>query len=126
MVTLEERKAGQLDEVAVALIGFCQKSQVVVLLLTAFVRTAVVVHFSATRNAFCAVIKRHVGLGADNGFDALLLALFVEVDDSIHVAVVGNSQCRLAILHGFRDQFIEARCSVEHGEFGVNMQVCKR
>ena len=101
MVTLEECKAGELDEVAIALIGFCQKSQVVILLLAAFVRTTVVVHLSAARNAFCAVIKCHVGLGADDGLDALLLALFVEVDDAVHVAVIGDAQCRLSILYCF-------------------------
>ena len=101
MVALEERQAGQLDEVAIALIGFCQKSQVVVLLLTTLVRTTVVVHLAAARNAFCAVIKRHVGLGADDGLNALLFALFVEVDDAVHVAVVGDAQCWLAVLHCF-------------------------
>ena len=101
MVALEEGKAGQLDEVAIALIRFGQQGQVVVLLLAAFVCAAVVIHLSATRNAFCAVVEGHIGLCTDDGLNALLLAFLVEVDDAIHVAVVGDSQCGLAVLHRF-------------------------
>ena len=121
MVALEKREAGQLDEVAIALIGLGQQSQVVILLLTTFVGAAVVIHLAATRDAFCAVVECHVGLGTDDGLDALLLALFVEVDDSVHIAVIGNAQRRLAVLHSFRHEFIEARRTVQHGELGVNM-----
>jgi hypothetical protein len=52
---------------------------------------------------------------------ALLLALFVELDNAIHVAVVGNAESRLAIFNCFFYESIEARCTVEHGVLGVDM-----
>ena len=46
------------------------------------------------------MVVSHVGLSADDRLDALLLALFIELDNAVHVAVVGNSESRLAIFNG--------------------------
>jgi hypothetical protein len=68
----------------------------------------------------------HVGLGSQDGFYALLLTFLVKVNNAVHVSMVGDSQCGLAIFHGFAHQFIEAGCAIEHGVFGMNVEVCKR
>ena len=93
----------------------------VILLATAFVGATIVIHATATWDALGAVIVSHVGLGANDGLDALLLALFVELDNAIHVAVVGNAKSRLTIFNCFFYESIEARCTVEHGVLGVDV-----
>jgi hypothetical protein len=67
------------------------------------------------------MVVSHVGLGADDWLDALFLALFVELDNAIHVAVVGNSESRLAIFNCFFYESVEAGCTVEHGVLGVDV-----
>ena len=67
----------------------------------------------------------HVRLGTDDGFNSLLLTLTVEVEDPVHVAVIGNAKRGLTIGHRCRNKFIETRGAVEHGELGVNMEVGK-
>ena len=74
-----------------------------------------------------ALLARDVGLEADDRLDAVLLRLFVEVDDAEHVAVVGDGH-RLhagvgAGLHEIRqaDRAVEEaveRVQVEMGEVG--------
>ena len=125
VIALEKRKAGQLNEVAVALIVFSQQREVVVLLASALVDASVVVHTSATCNAFGAVVVSHIGLGADDGLNALLTTFVIELDNAIHVAVVGDAQCRLTIGNSFCHQLVEARCAIEHGVFRMNVKVCK-
>ena len=97
----------------------------VILLASTFIDSTVVVHFSATRNALGAVVVCHVGLGANDWLNALLTTFVVKLDNAVHVAVIGNTQCWLAIFYSLSNQLIEARCSVEHGVFGMNVEVCK-
>ena len=85
-----------------------------------------VVDAAAPRRALVARLMRHVGLGTDDGLNSLLLTLTVEVEDPVHVAVIGNAECGLTIGHGCRNEFIKTRGAVEHRELGVNMEVGKR
>ena len=123
VVPLEEREAGELYEVAVSLVVLGEEREVVVLLAPALVRAAVVVHLPAACDALGAVVVGHVGLGADDRLDALLAALLVEVDDPVHVAVVGDAECGLTVLDCLADQFIESGRAVQHGELGVHVEM---
>ena len=67
----------------------------------------------------------HIGLCAKDGLDALLRAFFVELNDSIHVAVIGNAESLLTVGDCLRDQFIKTSCPIEHGVFSMNVEVCK-
>ena len=77
--------------------------------------TTGVVQFSASaRRAFIAAFQRHVGLGADNGFDSVLVAAFVEVKDTVHVAVIGDPQSWLAVIYCCGNGIWYSCCSIEH------------
>jgi hypothetical protein len=67
----------------------------------------------------------HVGLDAEHWLDPLTRALFVELDDPVHVAVVCDAKCRLTVFYGFGNKLTEARGPIEHGVFGVDMEMCK-
>jgi len=63
-------------------------------------------------------LRCHVGLGADDRRDAALAALFVEVEDAVHVAVIGDRQSGLAIGHRSGNQISDPRRPVEHRVLG--------
>ena len=73
VVALHERQAGELDEVAVALVGLGQQREVVVELLAALGVAAGVVDPASPRRPLAAGLVGHVGLGADDRLDALSL-----------------------------------------------------
>ena len=91
--------------------------------LAAFGVTARVVDATSPRRSLGAVIVGHVGLGADDRLDALSLALLVELQGAVHVAVIGDADRRLAVADRFGHHLIEARCTVEHREFGVDVEM---
>ena len=123
VVALQEGEAGQLDEIPVPTVVLGEQGQVVVELLATFGVTAGVIHATASRRTLAAVVVGHVGLGADDRLDALPIALPVEVEHPVHVAVVGHPDRRLSVLDGLRDEFVETRRSIEHGEFGVDVEM---
>ena len=53
----------------------------------------------APRRPLVARLVRHVRLGAEDRRDALLVARLVEVEDAVHVAVVGDADAPAARLH---------------------------
>ena len=65
----------------------------------------------------------HVGLGADDRLDPVVLTRLVEVEDAVHVAVVGDAHRRLAVGHRRGHDVADPGRSVEHRELGVLMQV---
>ena len=67
-----------------------------------------------------------IGLHADDRLDSLRLALLVEVEDPVHVAVVGHAEGGLAVLRCAGHQFVQSGCPVQHGELRVDMQVGER
>ena len=50
----------------------------------------------------------------------------VEVEDPVHVAVVGDAERRLAVGDRRRDQVVDPGRAVEHRELGVGVQVGER
>ena len=67
-----------------------------------------------------------VGLNADDGLDALLPRLLVEVEDAVHVPVVGDTDGGLSVGHGGGDDLLDPGRPVEHGELSVKMEVSDR
>ena len=47
------------------------------------------------------MLMSHVRLGANDWLDAFFFALFIEINDAIHVAVIGHSKCWHAFGCGF-------------------------
>ena len=89
VVPLEVGPARELDQVLVALLVLSQQAQVVIQLARIGLATRVV-EPAATLWAFAAMVVGHVGLGADNRLDPSTLTRLVEVQNAIHVAVVGH------------------------------------
>jgi hypothetical protein len=69
------------------------------------------------------VLVGHVELTADDRLDPGLVALLVEVQDAVHVAVVGDAHGRLSVLDGGRDHVADPGGAVEHRVLGVLMQM---
>ena len=99
----------ELHEVPVALVVAGQQDQVVG---TAFLWAPVE-----------AALVGHVGLAADDGFDAPLLALGVKVHHAVEGAVVGDRQGVHAQLDGPVDQVWDPADPVQHAVLGVVVQV---
>ena len=75
------------------------------------------------RRALGPMVVGHVGLGADDRLDALATALLVELQRSVHVAVIRDAHRRLPVGHGLRHQLVQAGRTVKHRELGVHMEV---
>jgi hypothetical protein len=123
VVALEEGTARELDEVAVARVGLRERGQVVVELRPAAGVTTAVVDAPPTRRPLAAALVGHVQLRAEDGLDALLLALLVEVEDPVHVPVVGDPDRGLAVGHSRAHHVLDARRTVEHRVLGVDVEV---
>jgi hypothetical protein len=123
VVALEERPAGQLDQVAVAGAGLGQQRQVVVELLAPLGVAPGVVDAAPAGGTLVAGLVRHVGLGAEDRLHALLTALLVEVEDAVHVPVVGDADRGLAVGHGGPHDLADPGCPVEHRVLGVDVEV---
>ena len=65
----------------------------------------------------------HVGLETDDGLDAGLAALLVELDDAGQHPVVGDGQSRHAQLHGPLDQVVHLAGAIERRVVGVDVQM---
>ena len=53
-------------------------------------------------------------------------ARLVEVEDAVHVAVVGDADRRLAVGHRGGHDLVDPRRAVEHRELGVEVEVGER
>ena len=67
-----------------------------------------------------------VGLDADDRLDPGLSRRLVEIEDAVHVAVVGDPDRRLTVRHRPGDDVGHPGRTVEHGELGVLVQVGER
>ena len=64
-------------------------------------------------------------LGPDQGFDAALTRLLVELDGPKQVAEIGDGECRLLVAAGGLDDIVNAAGAVNHGKLGVQTQMDK-
>ena len=108
------------------MVVLCQQGQVVVELVALVGVAAGVVQPAPAQRAFQAALARHVGLDADDGLDPGLVGRLVEVEDAVHVAVVGDGDGRLAVFGRPFDHLVHPGRPVQHGELGVEVQVGKR
>ena len=60
------------------------------------------------------------------GFTPRSRAGLVEVEDSVHVAVVGDADCGLLVSDRGFDHVVDAGRTVEHRELGVQVEVDER
>ena len=60
------------------------------------------------------------------GVMPLVAALLVEVEDAVHVAVVGDGERRLAVRHRRGHDLADSRRAVEHRVLGMSVQVDER
>ena len=67
----------------------------------------------------------HIDLAADDGADALLFALLVEIDDAVHDTVIGDGDGGLAQGLGALDQPLDAAGAIEEAVFAVDVQMDK-
>ena len=123
VVPLEVGGRRELDEIAVALRRLGENGQVVVELLAPLALAPRVVDATPAHRALRAGLGGHVGLGPDDGRDLALAALLVEVEDPVHVAVVGDGKGGLAVRDRGGDELADPGGSVEHRVLGVGVQV---
>ncbi len=110
---VEVRVRGHLDEVAVPLRALGQQGEVVDVVLVA-------------PGPVVAARGDHVGLGADDRGEIGLARGAVEVEDAVHVAVVGDADRGLTVRGRRRHHLGDARRAVEHRELRVQVEVHER
>ncbi|MNX99872.1 hypothetical protein D3C86_1323420 [compost metagenome] len=86
-------------------------------------QVAVILAAGAVRGLVEPGAGRDVGFHPDQGLDARLLGLAVELDRAVHHAVVGERQGRHLVLRRALDQLADAAGAVQQGVFGVNVAV---
>jgi hypothetical protein len=94
---------------------------VVVELLAAVDVAARVIDPTSTRRSLEPAVIRLVRLDADDRRDALGPARLVEVEDAVHVAVIGDPDRGLPVRDGGGDHLLDPCRTVEHGELGMQM-----
>ena len=67
-----------------------------------------------------------IGLDADDRLYPGLASRLVEIEDAVHVAVVGDPDRRLTVGHRSGNDIRHPGRTVEHRELGVLVQVGKR
>ena len=77
----------------------------------------------ASRDALGSMIVSHIGFDPHDGFDALFATLFVKLNNTVHIAVIGDSESFLTVLGSLGDKFSQFGGAVKHGVLGVYMQV---
>jgi hypothetical protein len=125
-VALEVGGRRELHQVLVTGGALGQQGQVVVELAAPVALPPGVVHAAPAQGPLEAALGGHVGLEAHQGHDALRPGGAVEVEDPVHVAVVGDADRGLAVGGRGGDDLIDARGAVEHRELGVHVEVGKR
>ena len=126
VVPLHVGATGQLDEVLVAGVVLGDEGEVVVELGAGVGVTPGIVDPAPPGRALVATVVGHVGLEADDRLHVSLATLPIEIQNAVHVAVIGDAQRRLAIGGRRGDELAEASSTVEHRELGVDMQVGER
>ena len=106
---LQVRGGDQLDEVPVAGVALGEDGHVV---WAAFVGVALV-----------PAARCDVHLASDDRANALGLGVLVEVDRSVHAAVVGDGEAVHSEVFGALYQGFDAAEAVQHGVFGVGVKV---
>ena len=124
-VALEVGVGRELHKVLVALVRLRQQRQVVPELVAGVALATRVVDAAAAHRPLETALAGHVGLDADDGRDPLRVAGLVEVEDAVHVPVVGDRDRRLPVGHRRRDDLVDACRAVEHREFSVEVKVAE-
>ena len=110
---VEVRVRRHLDEVAVPLVGLRQQREVEDVVLV-------------SAGPVVAARGDHVGLGAEHRRELRVARGAVEVEDPVHVPVVGDADRGLPVGRRRRHDLGDARRAVEHRELGVQVQVDER
>ena len=110
---VEVRARRHLDEVLVSLRGLGEQGEVVDVVLVA-------------PRPVVARRGDHVGLGADDRGEVGVARGAVEVEDAVHVPVVGDADRGLPVGRGGGHHLGDARGAVEHRELGVQVEVHER
>jgi hypothetical protein len=127
VVALEEGQAGELDEVAIPLVGLGQQGEVVVELLATVGVATRVVDSAAARGPLVAASRRPCTASVPMiGLMPCLRHSLKNVEHAVHVAVIGDAEGGLAILHRLGHQLVDTGRTVEHRELGVDVQVGER
>jgi hypothetical protein len=115
-----------LNEVLVTHIVLGEQREVVIQLATTLGVSSGVIDLATPTGAFKTSFVGHIGLGTDDWLHALSPTFFVEVENSVHIAVIGHSERRLAIGDSFGHEFVEFGRTIEHGELGVYVEMGER
>ena len=123
VVALQESPAGHLDQVAVPGVALGQEREVVHELAPTISLTTGVIDPSTAGRALEPGVVGHVGLGTQDRFDPPVATGPIEVEDPVHVAVVGDPEGRLTVSRRGVDQVADPSRPVQHGKLGVDMEM---
>ncbi len=123
VVALQKSPAGYLDQVAVPGIALGQEREVVHELAPAIRLTTGIIDPPTTGRALEPGVVGHVGLGTQDRFDPPVATGPIEVQDPVHVAVVGDPEGRLTVSHRGVDQVADSSRPVQHRKLGVDMEM---
>ena len=126
VVAAQKRLTGDLDEVLVADVVLCEQDRVVIELLAGACAAARVIGAAGAIGAFGARLVCQVDLASDDRLDPGVAAALVELEDPVHVAVIGDSQGRLTVGNRRVDGVVDTRGTVEHRILGMDMQMGER
>ena len=99
------------NQIMIAFIIFCQQDQMAKTFLSRMIHAA----------APC-----HVDFTPQDGLDSLRLCLFIEVDDAVHIAMIGNRHCRHSQFFGPGYHFRNAAHPIKEAVLGMHMKMYKR
>ena len=108
VVAFSEAFGYNLDQVLIAVVGLCQQNQMPLI----FILIGVFVMHGT---------RRRIDLAADDRFDALLLTLFVKVNDAEHDAVISDGKRIHAQFLCPRHHIGNACRTVQQAVFCMNM-----
>ena len=119
VITLEKGTTRELNEIFVTNRTLGQCGQVVIRLAAALGFATGIVHTPAPSRSFGSVVVGLVELRADNRLDPNLFCRLVEIENAIHVSVVGDADRRLTIGSRCSHHVTHTRGPIEHRELGV-------
>ncbi len=117
---------GQFEEVFIALVVLRQQGQVVIKLVPLVGVPAGVVEAPPPQRPLEPALGRHVRLDADDRLYPGCTGGLVEVQDPVHVAVVGDGDGGLAVCGRPLHDLLDPRRAIEHRELRMEVQVRKR
>jgi hypothetical protein len=126
VIAFKEGARGELDQVVVADVVLGHEDEVVIHLLATLSVATGVIDTSTARRSISTGVGGHIGFDPDDRVDAASLCALVEVEDTIHVPMVGDRHSGLVVLLSLVEEVVDSGGPIEHRVLGMGVKVDKR